>query len=78
VFVDSTRHRVYVSCYVSCGEGLVDVFEQGGEGYQRLARVPTIPGARTFLFVLELDRLFVAVRARWNEPAVIWVFRPTP
>jgi DNA-binding beta-propeller fold protein YncE len=72
VFVDAKRHRVYVSC----GEGLVDVLEPVETGYRRLARVRTVSGARTSLFVLELDRLFVAVRARANEPAAIWVFRP--
>jgi DNA-binding beta-propeller fold protein YncE len=72
VFVDRKRHRVYVSC----GEGVVDVLEAGEAGYRPLARVPTIPGARTSLFVPELDRLFVAVRAASNEPAAIWVFRP--
>ena len=61
---------------MSCGEGVVDVFEQAGEGYRRLARVPTVSGARTSLFVPELDRLFVAVRARGSEPAAIWVFKP--
>jgi DNA-binding beta-propeller fold protein YncE len=72
VFVDGKRHRVYVSC----GEGVVDVLEANETGYRRLARVPTISGARTSLFVPELDRLFVAVRAASNEPAAIWVFRP--
>jgi DNA-binding beta-propeller fold protein YncE len=72
VFVDHSRHRVYLSC----GEGAVDVLESDEQGYRRLARVPTVPGARTSLFVPELDRLFVAVRARSNEPAAIWVFRP--
>jgi DNA-binding beta-propeller fold protein YncE len=72
VFVDRKRHRVYVSC----GEGVVDVLESDEQGYQRLARVPTVPGARTSLFAPELDRLFVAVRAESNEPAAIWVFRP--
>jgi hypothetical protein len=38
----------------------------------------TIAGARTSLFVPELDRLFVAARANASEPAAIWVFRPTP
>jgi hypothetical protein len=74
VFVDARRRRVYVSC----GEGAVDVLEQGQEGYRRLARVPTLSGARTSLFSPERDRLFVAVRARGNEPAAIWVFRPSP
>jgi hypothetical protein len=72
VFVDRKRRRVYVSC----GEGVVDVLESGEAGYRRLARVTTVPGARTSLFVPELDRLFVAVRAASNEPAAIWVFRP--
>src|SRR5438128_210337 len=74
VFVDPKRRRVYVSC----GEGVIDVLEPGESGYQEIARVPTVSGARTALFVPELDRLFVAVRAGWNEPAAIWVFRPTP
>jgi DNA-binding beta-propeller fold protein YncE len=73
VFVDRKRRRVYVSC----GEGVIDVLEPGDAGYRRLARVPTASGARTSLFVPELDRLFVAVRAVSNEPAAIWVFRPT-
>ena len=47
-------------------------------GYRRLAGLPTVPGARTSLFVPDLDRLFVAVRAASNEPAAIWVFRPAP
>jgi hypothetical protein len=72
VFVDRKRRRIYVSC----GQGLVDVLESNEQGYRRLARVPTAPGARTSLFVPELDRLFVAVRAASNEPAAIWVFRP--
>jgi len=72
VFVDRKRHRIYVSC----GEGVVDVLESGEAGYRRLARVSTAPGARTSLFVPELDRLFVAVRAVSSEPAAIWVFRP--
>jgi len=72
VFVDPKRRRVYVSC----GEGFVDVLEPGEAGYRRVARVPTVSGARTSLFVPELDRLFVAVRAASHEPAAIWVFRP--
>ena len=74
VFVDPKRRRVYVSC----GEGVVDVLEQRDSEYRRLARVPTVSGARTSLFVPELDRLFVAVRTRSNEPAAIWVFHPAP
>jgi hypothetical protein len=63
---------------VSCGEGVVDVIEPRQAGYARVAQVPTVPGARTALFVPELDRLFVAIRASGGEPAAIWVFRPAP
>jgi YVTN family beta-propeller protein len=74
VFVDAKRHRVYMSC----GDGMVDVFDQTEAGFRRLAQLPTVLGARTSLFVPGLDRLFVAVRARSGEPAAIWVFRPVP
>jgi YVTN family beta-propeller protein len=74
LFVDATRGRVYVSC----GEGFLDVFEANGTTYRRTARIPTVSGARTSLFVPELDRLLVAVRTSTAEPAAIWVFRPIP
>jgi DNA-binding beta-propeller fold protein YncE len=72
VFVDAKRRRVYVSC----GDGAVDVLAEDGPGYRRLARVPTVAGARTSLFVPELDRLFVAVRTGSGERAAIWVLQP--
>lgn len=74
VSVDVKRHRIYVSC----GAGVIDVLEPAADGYARLAQMPTASGARTSLFVPELDRLFVAARAGWSEPAAIWVFRPRP
>jgi YVTN family beta-propeller protein len=74
VFVDPKRHQVYVSC----GAGIIDVFEERAGSYQRIGQVPTASGARTSLFVAEMDRLFVAVRATGDEPAAIWVYRPAP
>ncbi len=74
LFVDAKRSRVYVSC----GAGYVDVFEMGDAAYRRAARIPTATGARTSLFVPELDRLLVAVRSGLAGPAAIWVFKPTP
>jgi hypothetical protein len=44
--------------------------------YEEVARIPTIPGARTALFVPERDRLYLAVRASGSEGAAVWVFRP--
>jgi hypothetical protein len=74
VFVDPGRGRVYVSC----GDGAVDVFARRGEGYARLGRISTVPGARTSLYDPGADRLFVAVRATGTEPAALWVYRPAP
>jgi hypothetical protein len=59
VFFDDKRHRLYVSC----GAGSVDVVQYGATGLHRLERVSTYWGARTSLFVPELDLLFVAERA---------------
>jgi YVTN family beta-propeller protein len=74
LFVDQKRDRVYLSC----GDGSLDVLATKGTGYDRVARIPTVPGARTSLFVPELDRFFLAVRAAETAPASIWVFRPMP
>jgi DNA-binding beta-propeller fold protein YncE len=72
VFVDSKRRRVYVSC----GEGFIDVFAEDGTGYRRIGHVTSSSGARTSLFVPELDRFVLAVRATLFTPASIWVLRP--
>ncbi len=74
LFIDAKRARVYVSC----GAGFLDVLEPKEATYRRIARIPTVSGARTSLFVPEMDRLFVAVRASSGEPAAIWMFRPMP
>src|SRR5215203_3020594 len=74
VFLDEKRNRIYVSC----GEGFVDVFEVADAGFRRTDHIATVPGARTSLFVPELDRLFLAVRASQGEPAAIWVYAPGP
>ncbi|WP_237683904.1 YncE family protein [Pseudaminobacter soli (ex Zhang et al. 2022)] len=73
VFVDAKRHRVYVSC----GDGHLDVFVLENGNFRRVGRTSTAPGARTSLFVPELDRLFLAVRAGHGD-AAIWVYQPTP
>jgi DNA-binding beta-propeller fold protein YncE len=72
VFVDQKRERVYVSC----GEGYLDVFDAREDPYRRIKHIPTAAGARTSLFVPELDLLFIAARATASEPASLWVFRP--
>jgi len=61
---------------VSCGEGSIDVFQSGSGEYKRLGQIKTEPGARTSLFVPELDSFFLAVRATPSQGAAVWVFRP--
>src|SRR6266436_5250242 len=74
LFIDAKRARVYVSC----GAGFLDVLDAKDAAYRRIARIPTVSGARTSFFVPEMDRLLVAVRASSGEPAAIWIFRPMP
>jgi YVTN family beta-propeller protein len=72
VFFDPKRRRLYVTC----GEGFVDVFAEEAGAYRRMGHVVSSAGARTSLFVADLDRLLLAVRATATAPASIWVFRP--
>ncbi len=75
VFFDAKRKRIYLSC----GDGTVDVWLQQASGYGRLGSIPTGTGARTSLFVPQVDRLFVAARAGFlglGSAAAILVFRP--
>ncbi len=74
LFVDAKRKRVYVSC----GDGHLDTLDAAGNAYPRIARLPTVLGARTSLFIPELDRLMLAIREGSGEPASIWVFRTVP
>jgi DNA-binding beta-propeller fold protein YncE len=74
VFVDAKRQHAYVSC----GEGFVDVIDLAATPATRIAHIPTASGARTALFIPELDRLAIAVPARGMTSAAIWLFRPAP
>jgi hypothetical protein len=73
VFVDEKRRRIYVSC----GEGAVDIFEDV-PSLVKIGRIQTVSGARTSLFIPELDRLIVAARAGSDHSAALWVYRPVP
>jgi uncharacterized protein YqcC (DUF446 family) len=74
VFVDDARARIYVSC----GAGEVAVLHRDST-WRSEASVPTSSGARTSLFVPELDRLFVAERAGLlRSDAAIAVYRAIP
>jgi YVTN family beta-propeller protein len=71
VFYDPIRKRIYASG----GEGAIAVLQQQDpDHYQEIARIPTVKGARTSLFVPELGRLFLAVRKQGAEDAAIRVY----
>jgi DNA-binding beta-propeller fold protein YncE len=75
VFLDAQRPRLYVSC----GAGEVAVLERSSAGWRDAGLVRTASGARTSLFVPDLDRLFVAERAGLiGSEAAIAVYRPAP
>lgn len=73
VFLDAKRRR----WYVSCGAGSVDVFTETAKGMARYGTVKTGPGARTSLFMADLDRLIVAMPARGHvHDARLLILRP--
>jgi DNA-binding beta-propeller fold protein YncE len=73
VFWDGRRKRLYVIG----GTGFIDVFQQAeGNRFTRVAHLATGSGARTGLFVSEIDRLFVAVPHRGEQRAAILMLEP--
>jgi hypothetical protein len=73
IFYDAPRRQLYVSC----GEGFLDVLALRDAAMERIARIATAAGARTSLFVPELDRFYVAVPHRGTQQAEILVYRPS-
>jgi len=73
LFYDAARKRLYVSG----GEGYIDVFQQENAiPFTRAAHMATAAGARTSLFVPELNRLYLAVPHRGAQKAEIRVYEP--
>jgi len=61
--------------YVSCGDGFVDVFKQSNaNSYTSNGKITTHPGARTSLFVGDLNELIVASPSRLNRHASLLVY----
>jgi DNA-binding beta-propeller fold protein YncE len=73
IFYDAQRRAVYVSC----GAGYLDVITQmAPDRYGPVTRIPTAEGARTSLWVPEMDRLFVAVPHRGRQRAEVRIYSP--
>jgi DNA-binding beta-propeller fold protein YncE len=74
VFVDNSRRQIQVIC----GEGFIDTFDATASTLTRIGRIGTAAGSRTGLFIPEVDRLLVAIRASQGSAASVWVLRPSP
>jgi DNA-binding beta-propeller fold protein YncE len=71
IFFDAQRHFLYVSC----GEGVIDVFSQETpDSYKRVEQVSTRTGARTCVFVPSLNMLIVAVPRKGTEDAQLRIY----
>jgi DNA-binding beta-propeller fold protein YncE len=70
LFYDAARKRLYVSG----GEGFLDVFQDQSRGFARVLHQFTSAGARTSLFVPELNRLYLAVPHRGSQKAEIRIY----
>lgn len=72
---DPRNRRVYVTC----GQGSVDVFEQGlHDQYRLLGRLATAPGTHSALFAADSGTLYLAVPATGGRPAEIRVYQTGP
>lgn len=72
-FFDAKRSRLYVVC----GAGVVRAYD-AAKGFAAVGEAKSRAGARTALFVPEIDRLIVAARAEAGQPAALLVFAPEP
>ena len=71
IFYDSKRDRIYAVC----GAGKIDIIEQTDpNNYRRSSETETVSGARTGLFVPEIDTLFIAVPHRGSQQAEVRVY----
>jgi DNA-binding beta-propeller fold protein YncE len=73
LFFDAASNRIFVSG--GEGEGAVSVYHgQGPNQYVLQETVVTGPGAKTSLFVPELNQLFVAAPATPSRPGQVFIF----
>lgn len=72
IFYDVAKKRLYISC----GEGFVNIIQQQDANHYNLTgSIPTATGARTSLFVHELNRFYVAVPHQGGQESEIRVYK---
>jgi hypothetical protein len=71
IFYNPTNKQIYVSA----GEGFLNIFRQiNYDHYELATKIATTQGARTSLFVPELNRLFLAVPALEGQSAQLRIY----
>ncbi len=64
---------------VSGGSGEVNIFKQSGDSvYKQIANIKTRSGARTSLWVPELNQFLIAARAEGDQKAALLVYKINP
>ena len=69
IFYDAENKQIYVSE----GQGFIDIISEQGDDYHEISKIPTENGARTSLFVPQLNRFYVAI-PDYGDGAKIQVF----
>lgn len=71
IFYDSFSKQIFVSC----GSGYIDVIKQiDPDKYGEISRIESLSGARTSLFVPELNQLIIASPARAGREAQLMIY----
>jgi DNA-binding beta-propeller fold protein YncE len=71
IFYDAANKQIYISG----GEGAIDIFKQrDADHYDLVNRIQSIQGARTSLFVPELNQLYLAVPDHRGQEAQIQIY----
>jgi YVTN family beta-propeller protein len=76
---DLTYDTAHKRLYMTGGDGMIAIFEQrDADHYALVTKMPSSPGARTSLFVPELNRFYIAAPSNAGKPAKVLVYEAQP
>lgn len=71
IFLDSKNGNLYLSC----GSGYIDICKQNSaDRYTLIEKIPTRSGARTSLFIPQLNRLIIASPKNFGSDAALLIY----
>ena len=75
LYYDENKKRVYISG----GGGYINIFQQDASGtFKQIMNMATRSGARTSLFIPQLQLLVLAERAEYGNPARLLIYQTSP